>query len=80
VGPVIAQDRAQAEQLTAACLAAAPERPLVLDSARHSKEWLRWLLSEGFLEQRPFTRMFLGENRHSGLPERQFAILGPEFG
>lgn len=80
LGPVVAQDHGQAEQLTAACLAAAPGRPLILDSARHSKEWLRWLESEGFLEQRPFMRMFLGENRHPGLPERQFAILGPEFG
>lgn len=66
--------------MTAACLAAAPERPLVLDSALHSREWLGWLQSNRFREQRPFFRMFLGENRHPGAPERQFAILGPEFG
>ncbi len=80
VGPVVAQDRRQAESLAAACLAAAPRRPLVLDAALHSKDWLSWLASPGFEEQRPFVRMFLGENDHPGLPERQFAILGPEFG
>lgn len=80
VGPVVAHDHVQAEQLTAACLASAPERPLVVDSARHSPAWLAWLESQGFQEQRPFFRMFKGENAHPGLPERQLAILGPEFG
>jgi predicted N-acetyltransferase YhbS len=80
VGPVVAPDWAAAAQLVAACLAAAPERPLVVDAALHSSEWLRWLSSQGFEEQRPFSRMFLGANDHPGLPERQFAILGPEFG
>jgi hypothetical protein len=46
----------------------------------HSAEWLQWLAAIGFIEQRPFTRMYRGVNRFPGVPEKQFAILGPEFG
>jgi len=80
VGPVVAEDEATARQLTAACLALPHGRPVVLDAPRHSMEWRGWLEEIGFREQRPFLRMARGENRHPGLPERQFAILGPEFG
>jgi len=80
VGPLIARDRERAAELAAACLLAAPDRPLVIDAARHSGAWLAWLEARGFREQRPFFRMFKGEHAHPGAPEQQFAILGPEFG
>lgn len=80
LGPVIARDRETARRLVAASLSGQSGRPFILDAARHDAEWTQWLESIGFKEQRPFIRMFLGENRHPGLPEKQFAILGPEFG
>jgi predicted N-acetyltransferase YhbS len=81
VGPLVANHDAQAAEIAAACLGAAPrDRPLVIDAARHSSGWLAWLVAQRFTEQRPFFRMYKGENAHPGLPQRQFAILGPEFG
>src|SRR5262249_25386000 len=80
LGPVIAEDRETAERLVAACLSEQMGRPFILDAPRHDPEWTRWLESIGFEEQRPFIRMFRGENRYPGLPEKQFGILGPEFG
>src|SRR5262249_61822 len=80
LGPVIAEDQDTAKQLVAACLSDQMGRSFILDGARHDREWTRWLESIGFREQRPFIRMFRGENLDPGLPEKQFAILGPEFG
>ena len=80
LGPVIAKDRETAARLVVACLSAQRGRPFILDASRHDPEWTRRLESIGFKEQRPFIRMFRGANRYPGLPEKQFAILGPEFG
>jgi len=79
LGPVIAQDRETAMRLVAACLSNQTGRPFILDACQDA-EWARWLESIGFKEQRPFIRMFRGENRYPGSPEKQYAILGPEFG
>ncbi|MCI0392432.1 MAG: GNAT family N-acetyltransferase [Acidobacteria bacterium] len=80
LGPVIARDCETARRLVAACLSNQLGRPFLLDASRHDAEWARWLESIGFKEQRPFIRMFCGKNRYPGLPEKQYAILGPEFG
>ena len=34
----------------------------------------------GFREQRPLTRMYLGETRPPSEPAAEFAVFGPEFG
>ena len=80
LGPVIADDLATAQQLVSACLRKQCGRSFILDAAQHDAEWLRWLGAIGFTEQRPFIRMYRGSNRYPGLPDNQFAILGPEFG
>jgi GNAT superfamily N-acetyltransferase len=80
LGPVIAEDRTTARQLVAACLSRHEGRHFILDASERHPDWKLWLESIGFQEQRPFIRMFHGENRWPGLPEKQFAILGPEFG
>lgn len=80
IGPVIAEDAQTAIQLASACLAECVGKSCVIDAAHHDAEWLRWLESVGFKQQRPFIRMFRGEARRPGIPEKQFAILGPEFG
>jgi ribosomal protein S18 acetylase RimI-like enzyme len=80
VGPIVAGHVGHAAALAAACMAVAPERPLVIDAARHSPGWLAWLAAQGLTEQRPFFRMYKGRNAYPGQPDRQFAICGPEFG
>jgi GNAT superfamily N-acetyltransferase len=79
VGPVVAEDGAAALDLVRACLATARDRPLVVD-ARVEPSWLAALGEMGFREQRPFTRMYLGEARPPARPALEPAVLGPEFG
>lgn len=79
IGPVIAGDAQKAMNLVSAALRNC-DGPVILDTPHHSSAWLHWLSSIGFAEQRPFIRMYKGTNRHPGIPKKQFAILGPEFG
>lgn len=80
LGPVVAEDVLATKQLVSACLAGQIGKRFILDAAHHETEWLRWLEAAGFKEQRSFVRMFRGEAPRPGMPEKQFAILGPEFG
>ncbi|MBS1790409.1 MAG: GNAT family N-acetyltransferase [Acidobacteria bacterium] len=80
LGPIVAENVQTATHLVMTCLAEQSGKRFLVDAAHHDAEWLRWLESVGFKEQRPFVRMFRGEGRRPGLPEKQFAILGPEFG
>jgi GNAT superfamily N-acetyltransferase len=80
IGPVISHDRETASDLLAAALTAAKGSPVLLDVLHHTPPWIEWLLSLGFIEQRPLVRMYRGSNTHPGIPGKQFAILGPEFG
>ncbi len=80
IGPVIALDRGIAETLVLSVLSRCPDKPVVLDAPRFDPEWTTWLNTLGFTEQRPYTRMYRGTNAFPGTPEKQYAILGPEFG
>ena len=80
IGPVIARDVATAKDVVAAALHNSSGSPVVMDVLHHTDEWIQWLTSLGFHEQRPLIRMFRGTNDYPGKPEEQFAILGPEFG
>lgn len=80
MGPVIAQDQQSAQHLVTACFASRMGKPVILDAPHDYPEWLAWLASCGFTKQRPFIRMIRGENKYPGQPEKQFAIVGPEFG
>ena len=53
----------------------APRVPLVANAAA-----VAWVTERGCTQQRPLTRMFLGENLRPGDPHRQFALAGPEVG
>ena len=79
VGPVVAEDVASAVELVRACLSAERSRALVLD-ARVEPSWLRELGDLGFREERPFTRMYLGEAQPTAGPQMERAVFGPEFG
>lgn len=80
IGPVVAKNLASAKALVSAALFNCVDQPVILDATHFEPEWTIWLCSIGFEEQRPFIRMYRGSNRFPGLPEKQFAILGPEFG
>jgi GNAT superfamily N-acetyltransferase len=81
IGPVQARTEAIARRLVRACLSAKKTgRAIVIDPMHHSVSWLAWLQQIGFVHQRPFMRMYLGENRYPGNPSRLWSIFGPEFG
>jgi len=81
IGPVHSQREIVSQQLVAACLSAVkPGTRVIVDPLLHSPTWLDWLRQAGFVHQRPFTRMALGENRHPGIPGEMWTMLGPEFG
>lgn len=80
IGPIVADNADVARMLLAAAVMLPSSQPIVLDTMHFDKQWMRWLNSIGFAEQRPFIRMFKGNNQYPGVPEKQFAILGPEFG
>ena len=80
IGPVVAKDAHSAKHLASASLNNCIGNSVVLDISSFDPEWKEWLTSIGFTEQRPLIRMYRGSNNFPGLPEKQFAILGPEFG
>jgi GNAT superfamily N-acetyltransferase len=80
IGPVVGRDLDTVKRLVLAALENCGDTPVILDVLHHTPLWLQWLSSLGFEEQRPLVRMFRGTNSHPGIPERQFAILGPELG
>ena len=80
IGPVVSRDELIAKQLVSAVLAKCSGNSAIIDAPHRSRAWLSWLEKNGFTEERPFMRMFLGDNKWPGRPEQQFAILGPEFG
>lgn len=80
IGPVAARDFGVARDLVSAVLNSCAGRSVILDALHFDKEWLSWLATIGFTEQRKFIRMYRGTNRFPGNLKNQFAILGPEFG
>lgn len=80
IGPIIAQNIVIAQDLLIPALNKCAGSPLILDVLHFEPEWMVWLKEIGFTEQRNFIRMFRGTNRFKGVPENQFAIIGPEFG
>ena len=78
LGPIVADTTDVARELVSACLSTHGARRYGIDATRHAAEWVRWLETTGFEEQRPFLRMARNPERF-GRPERQFASIGPEF-
>jgi GNAT superfamily N-acetyltransferase len=79
LGPVVAEDRATACDLVAHCFSQLDGELFAIDAPRLDGEWIAWLESVGFAEERPFVRMFRNGHKHPGVPDRQYAITGPEF-
>ena len=80
IGHIIAIDSTIAMQLLSAALRHGEGKPTVIDVLDHTSEWMEFVSSLGFVALRPLIRMYRGSNSYPGLPEKQFAILGPEFG
>jgi hypothetical protein len=80
IGPVIARDFETAKSLTSAALLQSQGSRIVIDALHQSAEYLQWLSSIGFREQRQLIRMYRGNNYYPGEPQKQYAIMGPEFG
>jgi hypothetical protein len=78
IGPVVANDIETAKKLTVAALKNI-SGPVIMDTHDNSA-FQRWIRALGFTEQRKLIRMYRGLNKYPGLPQKQFAILGPEFG
>jgi GNAT superfamily N-acetyltransferase len=79
LGPVVAADTGTARDLVTRCLSRLGGRAFAIDAPLLDLEWLEFLKSIGFVEERRFVRMFLRGHRHPGIPARQYAICGPEF-
>jgi hypothetical protein len=79
IGPVVATDQAAARELVTRCLTGLAGRPVAIDVPQRDSDWIAYLQSIGFVEERPFLRMFLQGHVHPGRPEHQYAICGPEF-
>ncbi|MPZ20488.1 MAG: GNAT family N-acetyltransferase [Luteitalea sp.] len=79
LGPLVARDEATARELVAACVSTHPDRPFILDVPRRTS-WAHWLDTLQFTVQRPFIRMYRGNDRPLERTDHVFAIVGPEFG
>ena len=79
-GPVVAVDLEAARDLAAGCLAGLHGRRVAIDASPAAKEWIGFLQSAGFVEERRFARMYLRGYVPPGVASAQYAIAGPEFG
>jgi GNAT superfamily N-acetyltransferase len=80
VGPVVAHTAKDAMDITTATLSNLTRRAVVIDVPSEQRDFLRWLISAGFSEERSFMRMYYGNNDNPGKPSNVYAITGPEFG
>jgi GNAT superfamily N-acetyltransferase len=79
LGPVVAADAGTARDLVTRCLSQLRGTVFAIDVPLLDGEWLGFLKSVGFVEERRFVRMFVRGHIHPGIPARQYAICGPEF-
>jgi len=87
IGPVVAGDDDIAQALVSAALAAAGDRPIVVDAFDSRTTFTARLRARGFRVQRPLVRMCRPAGADAGAtgvlrrgPLAEFAIFGPEFG
>jgi len=80
IGPLIAEKQDDAMELLTTAMKPCRGKSVIVDTFADNKSWLDYLTSLGFKVQRPLTRMYRGELKYPGIPERQYAIAGPEIG
>jgi GNAT superfamily N-acetyltransferase len=79
IGPLVAADDTVARQLLADALRAQPG-PLYIDLLDRRRALLPWLRAQGFVFQRPFTRMVHGRQDAPGDAATVVLVAGPELG
>jgi ribosomal protein S18 acetylase RimI-like enzyme len=79
LGPLVASSASVATQLTTMAFRHV-NRSAVIDVPLERHTFREWLMSRGFLVQRPFTRMTRGSATPLFRPDALFATVGPEFG
>lgn len=80
IGPWVADDVAKAEELFKAALNFLGDRNVFFDIVAVNKDILPLVCKYGFKHQRPFVRMYLGENKYPGVLDNIYAISGVEKG
>ncbi|MBN1294225.1 MAG: GNAT family N-acetyltransferase, partial [Candidatus Latescibacteria bacterium] len=80
IGPVIAETSGDAIELTRIALQHLRGKAVVIDIPSYQQEYLQWLISLGFREERPLIRMYYRSNAHPGKSEKVYGITGPELG
>ena len=80
VGPWVASDPETAAALWDWALAVVSGLPVFVDIPLPNPHVLQLLRGYGFEKQRPFIRMYRGENLSPGRPELQYGIFGVEVG
>jgi GNAT superfamily N-acetyltransferase len=80
IGPLVAKGVNEAIDVSAAAMRNAGEGPVIMDILHHTSAWDQAVADLGFVERRKLIRMYKGSNTWPGLPQKQFAIAGPEFG
>ena len=79
LGPLVARDEDSAIGLIAEALRAVSP-PVYVDVVDHAQRLQKWLTSQGFEFQRPFTRMVHGGGRAPGDERLVYLVAGPELG
>jgi creatinine amidohydrolase/Fe(II)-dependent formamide hydrolase-like protein/GNAT superfamily N-acetyltransferase len=80
IGPVVAETSVVAVNLVEAAINKLSGTAVVIDIMDLNSEFSEFLKQAGFTIQRPFIRMYKGENKNAGIQEKYFAIAGPELG
>jgi hypothetical protein len=80
IGPLLTQAADAAPLLLHDALQPLAEQPLYVDLLDRRLDLLPWLQSQGFVFQRPFTRMVHGMAAAPGGPVRIVLAAGPELG
>jgi ribosomal protein S18 acetylase RimI-like enzyme len=80
IGPWVASNPATAEELFKTALSAVPGRPIFFDVVVPNEAAMAVAKKYSFELQRPFLRMFLGENKYPADTKQMFAICGVEKG
>jgi predicted GNAT family acetyltransferase len=80
IGPWVASDSEAAEELFKTALNAAAGKPIFLDVVVPNRTAMAIVGKYGFELQRPFVRMFLGENKYPADVSQMYAISGVEKG
>lgn len=78
VGPLVADDDATAIALLEAALTKI-DGPCFIDVPDRQERLQSWLEDQGFVIQRPFTRMLIGRSEPLDRPDAIHALAGPEF-